>query len=140
MKHGFTLIEIIIVIIIVGILAAVGIDQYGKTVEKGRSAEAKMIIGKVRTLAYQYHLENGAMTGLANANVNIGVGSDQIPSACRGTYYFSYQAWACDNPTRIVCVWAKRCTSGGKSPQSSSACISLKANAVTGADQWGTCW
>ncbi len=37
-EHGFTLIEIIIVIIIVGILAAVGMTQYGNTVRWWKKA------------------------------------------------------------------------------------------------------
>ncbi|MBU0547795.1 MAG: prepilin-type N-terminal cleavage/methylation domain-containing protein, partial [Candidatus Omnitrophica bacterium] len=37
MRKGFTLIELIVVIIIVGILASVGMTQYTKVVEKGRA-------------------------------------------------------------------------------------------------------
>jgi len=44
-RIGFTLVELIIVIIIVGVLAAVGISQYSLTVEKSRLAEAKIHLG-----------------------------------------------------------------------------------------------
>ena len=48
-KHGFTLIEIVVVIIIVGIFSCLGFTQYTKVVEKGRTAEAKSILGALRT-------------------------------------------------------------------------------------------
>ncbi|MHB8158241.1 MAG: prepilin-type N-terminal cleavage/methylation domain-containing protein [Desulfocucumaceae bacterium] len=50
LSRSFTLIELIVVIIIVGILAAVGISQYSLTVEKARTAEAKVRIGAMRQL------------------------------------------------------------------------------------------
>jgi len=65
--RSFTLIELIIVIIIVGILATLGISQYARMVEKTRSTEAKMIFGDVRKLAYQYRLENGTIAGMTDA-------------------------------------------------------------------------
>ena len=71
MKRGFTLIEIIIVIIIVGILAAAGITQYSLMVEKSRLAEAKIRIGAMRQLAHEYYMNNGTVMGIAYSDVGV---------------------------------------------------------------------
>jgi prepilin-type N-terminal cleavage/methylation domain-containing protein len=104
MKKGFTLVELIIVIIIVGILASVGMTQYTKVVEKGRAAEARMILGTLRTAEIAEFTENGAYESVAG----LGVGA---PTSCTDTHYFSY---ACDSSTGL-CT-ATRCESGGKTP------------------------
>ncbi len=109
MRKGFTLIELIVVIIIVGILASVGMSQYTKMVEKGRAAEAKQILGTLRTAEIAENFENGAYATVAN----LGVGA---PAACAATHYFSY---ACD-ATNGTCT-ATRCIAGGKNPNSAVA-------------------
>lgn len=47
-KSGFTLLEIIIVIIIVGILASIALPKFFKTVEFSRAQEALTSLGTVR--------------------------------------------------------------------------------------------
>jgi len=137
-EHGFTLIELIVVIIIVGILATVGISQYSRMVEKGRTAEAKMIIGVIRKFVYEYYLTNGTLTGITYADLNIGAGSDQVPQYpnCRTTHYFSFYSNLA-SPT--IDIQALRCTSGGKTPQYSTAnhFIYLEITPSTGQETWG---
>jgi prepilin-type N-terminal cleavage/methylation domain-containing protein len=107
MRRGFTLIELIVVIIIVGILASVGMTQYAKVVEKGRAAEARMILGSLRSAEIAENMENGAYAAAANLGVS-------APESCATTHYFSY---ACATATG-TCT-ATRCTAGGKAPQGS---------------------
>ena len=139
MKRGFTLIEIIVVIIIVGILAAVGITQYSKTVERGRAAEARTILGFTRKLAYEYYLANGTLTGITDADLSVGGASSPIPSSCRSTHYFHYSIRGAVTDS-VIEVGAWRCLTGGKTPQGdpSWTCIelALKSDFSTGNDCW----
>ena len=108
MKKGFTLVELIIVIIIVGILASIGLTQYNKVVEKSRAAEARMILGTLRSAEIAEYNEGGAYVTAGS----LGVGA---PSACATTHYFSYSC-----TTDGTCT-ATRCTTGGKSPTGATA-------------------
>ena len=120
MKKGFTLIELIVVIIIVGILASVGLTQYTKVVEKGRAAEARLILGSLRTAEIAENMENGAYQGVANLDV-------AAPTDCSATtHYFSY---SCDNTGTCT---ATRCTSGGKTPSGPSYTKTLAVSGVWG--------
>jgi len=120
MRKGFTLVELIIVIIIVGILAAVGMSQYTKVVEKGRAAEARLVLGTLRTAEIAEYTENGSYITVAN----LGVGA---PLVCVTTHYFSYEC-----TTAGLCT-ATRCTTGGKTPNVTTAYT--KTLAVDGT--WG---
>lgn len=106
---GFTLIELVVVIIIVGILAAMGFTQYTKMVEKGRTAEAKSVLGSLRTAQRARHLEVGTYT---NVIANLPV---EAPTACTATHFYSY---TCD--AAGACT-ANRCTAGGKTPNAAAA-------------------
>jgi prepilin-type N-terminal cleavage/methylation domain-containing protein len=108
MKKGFTLVELIIVIIIVGILASIGLTQYNKVVEKSRAAEARMILGTLRSAEIAEYYENGSYV----VATSLGVGA---PSGCQSTHYFSY---ACT--TAGTCT-ATRCTASGKPSQGTTA-------------------
>jgi len=140
MKKGFTLLELIVVIVIIGILATLGFAQYSRMIERSRGAEARAVAGSIRTQAAGFHLENATLTPAAgsfdDSRAGIGTATDQIPSACRGTHYFSYavSGVAADSFT----LTATRCTAGGKNPNASTALtLTLTSNLATGTDTWG---
>src|SRR5579862_6224294 len=49
MKHGFTLIELMIVVAIIGILAAIAIPQFANLVSKSQEGRTKANLGTIRS-------------------------------------------------------------------------------------------
>lgn len=65
-RSGFTLLELMIVIIILGILASVAIPQFTKSVRRSRTGEAKANISALRGAEMRYFNEWGAITATLN--------------------------------------------------------------------------
>jgi len=60
MKKGFTLLELIVVVIIIAILASIALPQYIKVAEKARLAEGTHLLGLLRSSQIRYKAENDA--------------------------------------------------------------------------------
>ena len=66
-QGGFTLVELMIVVIIVGILAAVAIPMYQGATERAKASEAVAALGTIRGAMRVYFAEHGTyvITGVA---------------------------------------------------------------------------
>jgi len=71
-QGGFTLVELMIVVIIVGILAAVAIPMYQGATERAKASEAVAALGTIRGAMRVYFAEHGTYV-----NANFGDG-DQV--------------------------------------------------------------
>ncbi len=75
MKHkGFTLIELMIVVAIIGILAAVAIPQYQNYVARSQVAEGFSLAGGLKTALTEYHNTTGVFPdGTTDAHTELGI-------------------------------------------------------------------
>jgi prepilin-type N-terminal cleavage/methylation domain-containing protein len=135
MRKGFTLLELIVVIIILGVLATLGLGQYGRMIERSRGAEGKALLGDIRKYATGYYMEYGTLSAITSVSLSIGTAMDQIPGTCRTSHYFSYTFGT--PAVSTLSSTATRCTTGGKVPTGTSAgTLVLSTDMSTGVDIW----
>ena len=97
-KTGFTLIEILVVVLIIGILAALAVPQYQKAVIKSRATEAMTMLKAIGEAQEVYYLAHGHYT-TDLTELDIDVPSDKIePVDGDGKEimqkYYAYRCWS----------------------------------------------
>ncbi len=105
---GFTLLELIMVIVIIGILAAVALPSYVKGLEKMRQREALHWLGAVRQSFLRYYQENISYPGPGWTGLDIdtgGIATGGIETTS-GPYYFYYTYWT--NPDGFQITASRR--------------------------------
>jgi prepilin-type N-terminal cleavage/methylation domain-containing protein len=58
-RNGFTLVELAVVIVILGMLAAFGVPKYLNSIEKSKAAEAFNYLSAVQSAQARYRAQNG---------------------------------------------------------------------------------
>ena len=95
-RNGFTLIELMIVVAIVAILAAIAIPQYRKYVQKSNRATAKSALLDLSRREETYYSTNNTYTlnlsNLGYSSSNITNNQIQVPNSSNPTYVISFSA------------------------------------------------
>jgi len=84
-QKGFTLVELMIVVVIIGILAALAIPRFMRATTKSKQSEAKQILKQIYTMQHAYRQEKdvywitaaiaGSATPTAFATLGVDVGA-----------------------------------------------------------------
>lgn len=125
---GFTLLELLLVVSIIGVLSSIAIPQYLKTVERARMIEAIIMLGQLRSSEIRYKVQTGKYS-------NRLVSLDFSPTDVSGTPIFEYL-----NPTTnplgtTFDIQAKRKGLDQGAPAVGTGCVE---NYVLHVDQTGT--
>lgn len=103
-KEGFSLVELMIVLVIVGILAAVAVPIYTNQVRKARMGEADAALGTIRTQLRVYYGENGSYPSTSGPVVPA-TWNDIAADELKGKYFTdaSYTYAGTDSTFKITC-------------------------------------
>lgn len=138
LQSGFTLIELMIVVAIIGILAAIAIPAYQDYTKRTHVSEGMVLAGGSKTAIAEFYMSNGvypgsnASAGLAAANTILGnavdgVGTGSDGDGTGGVIEITYNAKVAANAQMLL------------SPTTTAGSIKWKCKSVAGTgmeDKW----
>lgn len=103
--QGFSLVELMVVVGIIGVLAAIGIPQYAKFQAKARSSEAKVVLANVDQLEKMFQADAAEYT-VCLASIGVQASTTRYYSVGFGTNTTPAQAKTSATGTTAPCTVA----------------------------------
>jgi prepilin-type N-terminal cleavage/methylation domain-containing protein len=117
-RKGFTLVELAVVIVIIGVLAAFGVPQFLKSVERSKAGEAFNYLAAVRSAQERFVAKDGVYAA-ATTSLDI----NQVAPK-----YFSVGSLTVDNTVHGSPSWALTLTRKGSSSSYGSYTVTFSQN------------
>lgn len=130
-QRGFTIVELLIVIVVIGILAALVVTTYGGIQAKARDSERKSDLAALQTQLEAYYANNGFYPALDDLNsgtwrdTNMKSLDDEALKAPNGT-----GAMVASESTDAAKAYGYQATTGGSG--STTACAATAGTECTG--------
>lgn len=114
---GFTLIELMIVVVIVGVLAAIALPSYQDSVRKGRRAEAQGVLLEMQLQQEKFRANNNTYSSDAAA----------LGAPAAGTGLAAYYTFSSPNPTATTFT-VQAVAIAGKPQSKDTGCTTVSIN------------
>jgi len=133
-EKGFTLVEMVVVMALVAILAAIAIPLYADYSARGRAKEANSIMGQLLTAADVFRAENGSYAGFGSATTN-----SDWPALISRANYFGYVTSG-EGAAAITITASVNATGTGAGIEAGSSLVATATADAGGNPVWGRPW
>jgi type IV pilus assembly protein PilE len=143
-RHGFTLVELMVVVTISAILLSIAVPTYRAQVRKSRRTEAKTALLDLASREERYMSTNNAYS-----NTAADLGYSSLPTVVGGGYYqLSVPAAVASTSTAPASFTAAATVVSGSGQEKDTSCVSFTVDSTgkqtsldsLGANSSGICW
>lgn len=143
-QKGFTLIEVMVVVAIVGILAAIAYPSYQQYVLRSGRADGKAKLMEVMQAQERYFSQNQEYAASLGTGENgLGYSTDANGAVGSESRKYNITTAACANKTLASCVVLSAAPVGGQANDSECGTLTLDSTGIkteSGSGTVATCW